>query len=285
MRLSWIPQSVAALTLAVGLTATATAAPAPAAPDRAWAPADSADIRPGVQMFTKGAQCTGNFVFGDAAGRVYVGYAAHCAGRGEATDTNGCTTPSLPYGTRVRFENGATAATAGDTVGRGRLVYSAWREMQRHGAGAGACAANDFALVRVDPDDEKKVNPTVPFWGGPVGLAGPAASGDQVYSYGSSTLRPPVVLSPKTGSSLGRTHGGWGWDVYTATPGIPGDSGSGFLDADGRAAGTLSTVAVAPLAGSNGLGNLRRELAFAQRHSGIDGLHLVRGTEPFTPLV
>ena len=124
----------------------------------------------------------------------------------------------------------------------------------------------------------------MPFWGGPVGLAGPAASGEQVYSYGASSLRPPMVLSPKTGSSLGRTNGGWGWDVYTATPGIPGDSGSGFLDADGRAAGTLSTVALAPLAGSNGLGNLQRELAFAQQHSGIDGLRLVHGTEPFTPL-
>ena len=65
---------------------------------------------------------------------------------------------------------------------------------------------------------------------------------------------------------------------------IPGDSGSGFLDADGRALGTLSTVAVAPLAGSNGVGNLARELDYAQAHSGIAGLHLVRGTEAFSPL-
>ena len=65
------------------------------------------------------------------------------------------------------------------------------------------------------------------------------------------------------------------------TPGIPGDSGSGFLDADGKALGVLSTVAIAPLAGSNGVGDLAKELAFAQAHSGIAGLALVPGTEPF----
>jgi hypothetical protein len=252
----------------------------------AWAPAASAKIHPGVQMFTRGAQCTANFVFSDGSGRVYVGYAAHCAGTGEATDTDGCDTGSLPLGTRVRFAEGATVATAGETVGRGTLVYSSWRAMQRlGGVGADACAANDFALVRVDADDADTVNPSVPFWGGPVGLSGAGApQGTQVYSYGQSSLRPTTALSPRTGVSLGRTHGGWGWDVYTATPGIPGDSGSGFLDADGRALGTLSTITLLPLAGSNGLGDLPRELAFAQDHSGIGGLRLVRGTEPFAPI-
>ena len=250
-----------------------------------WAPAGTATITPGVQMFTKGAQCTGNFVFRDGAGRTYVGYAAHCAGRGEATDTNGCNTRSVAIGTPVRFARGATAATGGDTVGRGTLAYSSWRTMRARGESRRAvCAANDFALVRVGRDHVRKVNPSVPFWGGPTGLSGAAPAGSQVYSYGSSSLRPTEVLSPRTGSSLGRTYGGWGFDVYTATPGIPGDSGSGFLDAEGRAAGTLSTVAIAPLAGSNGLGSLERELGYARAHSGIAGLHLVRGTEAFSPL-
>ncbi len=251
----------------------------------AWAPVGSATITPGVQMFTKGAQCTGNFVFRDGAGRTYVGYAAHCAGKGAATDTNGCHTRSVPLGTTVRFARGATVATGGDTVGRGALAYSSWRTMRAHGETRGpVCAANDFALVRVRAGDVRKVNPSVPFWGGPTGLSDSAPAGSEVYSYGSSSLRPTEVLSPKTGSSLGRTHGGWGFDVYTATPGIPGDSGSGFLDAKGRAVGTLSTVALAPLAGSNGLGNLGRELDYAQAHSGIAGLHLVRGTAEFTPV-
>jgi hypothetical protein len=250
-----------------------------------WAPADEAAIHPGTMMYTKGAQCTANFVFTDARSRVYVGYAAHCAGLGEATDTNGCTSRSVPLGTRVRFARGGTLASGGETVGRGRLAYSSWRTMRRIGLdpASNACAANDFALVRVAARHVDRVNPSVPVWGGPTSLGAAPESGETVYTYGQSSLRPGETLSPKTGTSLGRTSGGWGFDAYTATPGVPGDSGSGYLDSEGRAVGTLSTVAIAPLPGSNGLGTLGRELGFAQRHSGIAGLRLVAGTRDFDP--
>ena len=71
----------------------------------AWAPATTAAIHPGTMMYTQGAQCTANFVFTDSAANVYVGYAAHCAGLGSATDTNGCTAPTLPVGTPVTSES------------------------------------------------------------------------------------------------------------------------------------------------------------------------------------
>jgi len=252
-----------------------------------WAPVGRATITPGVQMYTAGAQCTANFVFTDARGRVYVGYAAHCAGLGEATDTDGCEAGSLPLGTPVRFARGGTLAGSGETLGRGRLAYSSWLTMGRRGTtAANPCAANDFALVRVGVTHERKVNPSVPFFGGPVGRGAVPAAGARVVTYGSSSARPTDLLSPKTGLSLGATYGGWGFDAYTLTPGIPGDSGSGLLDARGRAVGTLSTVALAPLPASNGVGSLARELDFARRTSGIAGLRLVPGTEPFraTPL-
>ncbi|MBB6629062.1 hypothetical protein H5V45_17175 [Nocardioides sp. KIGAM211] len=295
MRPSTPAALLAALVLAVPVAAsaapaTAAAASAPAAPvahrDVRWAPADSATIHPGVQMFTKGAQCTANFVFTDAASRVYVGYAAHCAGTGTQSDTNGCRTGSRPLGTPVRFATGATAAGGGTTVGRGTLVYSSWTAMRRAGTtNANACDFNDLALVRVDADDVAKVNPSVPFWGGPVALAkSDPEAGAQVFSWGQSSLRPTTVLSPRTGVVLARGGGGWSHEVYTATPGIPGDSGSGFLDADGRALGTLSTIAIAPVAGANGVGDLARELAFARDRSGLDGLRLVPGTEAFSPV-
>jgi hypothetical protein len=250
-----------------------------------WAPAGKAKIHPGVQMYTKGAQCTGNFVFSDRVGRVYVGYASHCAGKGEATDTNGCNTASHPIGTRVRFADDGTLVTGGTTVGHGTLAYSSWITMHRRNTkNRAACRANDFALVRVDRSDRRKVNPSMPFWGGPTGLSiAGAPAGSRVYSWGHSSLRPGDAASPKIGSSLGRTDRGWGWEVYTATPGIPGDSGSGFLDRRGRALGTLSTVQLAPKPGANGLGDLQHELRFAQRYSGIRGLHLVRGTKKFSP--
>ena len=93
----------------------------PSAPAGAAAPSK---IAPGVQMITAGAQCTGNFVFRDRRKRVYVGYAAHCAGKGESTDTNGCKTPSLPMGTRVSFVTGMNGLSDGTTVERSSSIVS-----------------------------------------------------------------------------------------------------------------------------------------------------------------
>ncbi|MGZ4426633.1 MAG: hypothetical protein ACXVXC_06680 [Nocardioidaceae bacterium] len=280
--------ALAALLLPFALLAAAPTSDAASAAS-SWAPAAKATITPGVMMYTRGAQCTANFVFRDAAGHTYVGYAAHCAGTGSSTDTNGCTTKSFPLGTRVRFASDGNVADPGTTVGRGRLVYSSWIAMHRLGTTArNTCAYNDLALVRVGRRYVRHVNPTVPFWGGPTGLARRTgtASGDRVYSYGNSSLRGGAEpLRPKTGSSLGDAARHWSHTVATATPGIPGDSGSGFMTAHGRALGVLSTVELAPVPGANGVGDLPRELAFAQRHSGLSGLHLVKGTKKFSPVL
>ena len=109
--------ATAVLAAASVVTAPGTATAAPT-----WAPADTAQIHPGVQMYTDGAQCTANFVYTDGSSNVYVGYAAHCAGLGEATDTNGCEAGSLPLGTKVDFVEGGSLATSGTRVGGGTLV-------------------------------------------------------------------------------------------------------------------------------------------------------------------
>ena len=279
---------LAALAALAGATvlgaATATIAPAAAAPT--WAPADEAVLTPGVQAYTEGGQCTTNFVFTDAADNVYLGYAAHCAGLGAATDTNGCDAGSQPIGTAVDFVGGGSLVGAGERVGEGTLAYSSWLTMQDRGeTDENACAFNDFALVQVDPADVGGVNPSIPFFGGPTGIdSDGVGAGETVYSYGNSSLRFGLEqLSPKQGISLGTTGDGWSHPVYTVTPGVPGDSGSAFLNADGAALGTLSTLAIAPLAGSNGVGDLASELAYAQQFSGIAGLELALGTEPFSP--
>ncbi|WP_139979458.1 hypothetical protein [Nocardioides litoris] len=251
-----------------------------------WTPAARATITPGVQMYTAGAQCTANFVFTDRRGGVYVGYAAHCAGQGSSSDTDGCSTRSLPLGTRVTFVRGGTPVSSGTRLGGGTLAYSSWATMRRLGTrDPNACAYNDFALVKVDKRDIGKVNPSVPHFGGPSGIdTNGVRLGEKVYSYGSSSLRAGVTaLSPKYGVGLGddAADRGWSHPLYTLTPGIPGDSGSGFMTAGGKAVGTLSTVVLAPLAGSNNLGDLSRELAFAQRHSGLKGLRLTPGTVRF----
>jgi hypothetical protein len=76
--------------------------------------------------------------------------------------------------------------------------------------------------------------------------------------------------------------GGRGHEVYTVTPGIPGDSGSGFLTADGDAVGVLSTLNLAPLPVSNTMTDLARAMRYAAQH-GFEDLALEPGTEPFTP--
>jgi hypothetical protein len=277
-----------ALAAAPVLAATALAAPASSAPT--WAPAATAQITPGVQMYTAGAQCTANFVFTDSSDNVYLGYAAHCAGQGEATDTNGCGQDSVPIGTPVTFNRGGSLISSGTQVGTGTLVYSSWITMNNLGTtDENTCAYNDFALVRVSNADKGKVNPSVPFWGGPVGIdTDGTAAGDRVFSYGNSSLRFGLSqLSPKTGISLGDSaaDGGWSHPLYTVTPGVPGDSGSAFLSEEGEAIGTLSTLGLAPLPLSNNIGDLSRELAFAQQNSGISGLQLALGTEAFDPIL
>jgi hypothetical protein len=254
----------------------ATVAVAAVAPSTAgaWAPAATATVHPGVQTVTAGGQCTANFIY-TAGGNTYIGQAAHCAGTGAATDTDGCLAGSLPLGTSVEVTGASRPGT---------LAYSSWLTMQANGeSDADTCAYNDLALVKLDPADVGKLNPSVPGFGGPTGVGGASATGDDVYSYGNSSLRFGITqLSPKRGIVVSTDGNGWSRTVYTATPGIPGDSGSGFLNGSGQAIGVLSTVAIAPLAGSNGVGDLSRELAYA-RANGLPDLALANGTEAFTP--
>lgn len=244
---------------------------------RVWAPAATADIRPGVQTLTEGGQCTANFVFTDAAGAVYLGQAAHCAAaEGGATDINGCLTGSKALGTPVKVQGASRPGT---------LAYSSWLTMQaRQETDENACRFNDFALVKLDPADVPSVNPSVPVFGGPTGLNTTGTTlGDAVYSYGNSSLRQGLtLLSPKRGISIGDQGAGWTHLVYTLTPGIPGDSGSGFMDARGNALGVLATLAVLPFVGSNGVTDMNLALDYLNRYSGMK-VTLVPGTQPFSP--
>jgi hypothetical protein len=260
---------VAAATLVVALSF---ARPASAAPT--WAPAATAAVHPGVQTETNGAQCTSNFVYYDASDALYLGQAAHCAGTGSNTDTDGCTTQSLPLGTPVTVDGASKPGT---------LAYSSWAAMQAAGdTDPNECAYNDISLIKLDPADYGKVNPSVPTLGGPTGTATSTAQGDTVFTYGNSSLRAGVtLLSPKRGVSLGSTGGGWTHEVYTVSPGIPGDSGSGFMTADGKAFGVLSTLQLAPKPAANGVSDLSRMLAYMSAHGG-PSVTLATGTEAFT---
>ncbi|MGW6117923.1 hypothetical protein ACWFRF_02690 [Nocardia sp. NPDC055165] len=253
-----------------------------------WGAAATATITPGTQTYTDGAgQCTTNYVFTDDSGAIYLGQAAHCAATGEASITDGCAATSLPTGTAVTFNRGGSLLSHGTAVATGKLVYSSWLAMQQSAeTDRNTCAFNDFALVEVPAEDVGKVNPSLPYWGGPVGMnTSGASTGERVYSYGNSGLRGGITgLSPQTGQCQDDdpATNGWTHALVSPTPGIPGDSGSAFLDREGRALGTLSTLGAAlPIV--NNIGDIDRELSYARAHSGLSGLRLVLGTEPFHP--
>jgi hypothetical protein len=274
----WRRTSLAALATAV-LAALGTATPATAhvhaaPPD--FAPAADAAITPGVLMQSPvgdGATsvCTAAFVFrGDDA--TYLGYAAHCAASGEPMGLSGCVEPVLPLGTRVAIEGNDGSRTSG------RLAYSSWGTMQERGESDEArCFLNDFALVELDPADVAGTNPSVPVLGGPTGLdTDGTVPGERVFSY-QPFHGDPVV---REGRSLGESGGGLAHHVDTAPPGRSGDSGSGYLDADGEAFGVLSTM-ILDGRPTNGVADLAQALAYANAYGGVGRVALVPGTEPF----
>jgi hypothetical protein len=271
--------AVSAATVGVVALGALVAPSASAAPSASWAAADDAAIRPGVVTDTEGGgRCTSNFIF-SSGGKTFIGQAAHCAGTGTATETNGCDSGSLPLGTAVTIKG------LDGTDRKGKLAYSSWITMQKKGeSDADTCAYNDFALVEI-ADGAADVNPTVPVFGGPTGVNTTGLSlGETVYSYQNSPLRLGIsALSPKVGIVATEAGGGHSHVVYTVTPGVPGDSGSGFMDDSGKATGVLSTLNIAPVAASNGVADLGKALAYAKANGGIGDVKLVNGTEPFSP--
>ncbi len=251
--------------LAAATVATATP-PASAAPR--WAPASKATIHPGVRTFTSGTQCRAGFIFYDAHA-VYLSQAAWCS-------------DALPLGTPVKIEGASRP---------GRLVYNSWLVSDIDG--------NDFALVRIDNVDRGRVNPSVPFWGGPVADGGRSSFGARVYTYGNSEVyclegdcrraSPAGVntLSPRFGIDIGPAcvlgcpaREGWTHSIYTVAPGVSGDQGSAVLDERGRALGILGY----PWHDTTDMvTDLPKAMAYMKANTNLDAIQLAKGTEPFLP--
>ncbi|HUR25319.1 MAG TPA: serine protease [Candidatus Thermoplasmatota archaeon] len=229
---------------------------------RVWADIGAASIRPGVQVFADGSQCTSNFIFTSPDNATaYLGFAAHCVTKNDPNNADdGCDPSSEPLaiGTPVEVEGADHPAT---------LAYTSWGSMQsRGGADDQECLYNDFAFAALEPRDAAKANPAMLFFGGPTALADPGDVGtlDKVLTYGDSGLRAGIAaLSPHEGYVIFTPgNGGWTSEVYTAPQGIPGDSGSGvLLGGDGSALGVLVTISYA--GGSNGVTTLSNAMAYA----------------------
>ena len=266
----------AALGLAAGAALLVPAA-ASAAPQSAFAPVGDAAIGPGVQVATpvgNGAElCTANFVYSDGS-TVYLGTAAHCMGTAEAgSSVDGCTEPVMDEGIAVsiRGRDGQNYA--------GTLAYNSWGTMQAKGETDPAlCSENDLALIAIAPQDVARTSPTVPGFGGPTELdTDGTKDGEKVYSYQPNQVG---VAPNKQGVSMGQPDP-WTHVVATVPPGVPGDSGSGYLDAEGHAFGSLSSL-MAPTT-TNGVADVAQALSYAKKNGSVGDVALVPGDEPFSP--
>lgn len=254
--------------------------PAPVWAEWEWADADEATIHPGV--WHNNRSCTANFVFTrvDDDGflvDVLIGTAAHCVS--VTSGANECTDEADPIDSLVDVDGATMPALH---------AYNATTTMQAVGEDdTGPCFGNDFAMLSLHPADWSRVNPSIPDHGGPVGVNETGTmAGDALYSWGNSALRQGIeVLSPKRGVAIETNEKGWNHLHYAITPGIFGDSGSPFLDADGNALGYLSTIALVPFPASNNANDLFRAMVYARTHDPrMAGLDLALGTEPWAPI-
>ncbi|MEV1294257.1 serine protease [Pseudonocardia sp. NPDC049635] len=259
----------------VGIATTARAEPVPTRPAVLPGPAP---VGPGVVTETAGAGlCTAGFVL-TAGGRTFLAQAAHCGGTGDETETDGCTSDTVPLGTPVTVRGADRTVT-------GTLAWSSWNTMQARGErDPDTCAYNDLALVELPRGAAPAVGAAVPFFGGPEGVrTDPPAVGTPVFGL----ANPPDATGARTlgaraGAIAGAVGGGWGHTVYSLVPGVAGESGSPLLDGEGRAVGVLSSLSTTADRPSIEYTDLGRALDYAERTDGPRGLTLAAGP-PFDP--
>lgn len=229
-----------------------------------WPSPAEASIRPGVRVFSEG-QCTSNFLFRTPDNAtLMLGVAAHCVASEPLGATSGCDDGVEP------LQPGAQVGIEG-ADNPGHVVYSAWWTMQQmENPSEDACLFNDFALVAVNASDRAQVNPAVEGLGGPTGLAGAdeIQFGDRVQWHGSTGATPETAATSRHEGVVAGS-GNWSFQTYSVLPGVFGDSGSGIMLEDGRAAGVLSTVNFLP-PGANGITKLDLALEYAREHADLE---------------
>lgn len=199
----------------------------------------SEGIRPGAWINMGASYCTASFVVEDEFGRLYLTTSGHC------TQSNG---------QRAEILHNTPIAGAAEWEEFGTVI-ARWPSGQ------------DAALIRIDEDWYDRVNPSMPGWGGPTGVAKSPPTDAYHYGWGWVTwqehnTRCRTATTMSWGSSV--------WWIQTETYGGGGDSGSGVMNAQGEAMGILnwaSNVQYPPLGIGEGsfysefLGGLRFDVA------------------------
>jgi hypothetical protein len=188
-------------------------------------------IRPGQWLVTVTtnpvgfAWCSANFVFKSGAD-FGLGTAGHCA----AKDALGAYPDVTAY---VVPPPGATCSGSPCLPG----FYHIGTFALSHNNGVG----DDFAMVKLYPQFNSWVNPTMPVWGGPTG-ANTSTLPTVVKHFGHGTV-VGTGGTPRAGVAYTFTaRGGNAFGWYGV--GAPGDSGSGVVTALGPAAGNFTHIII-----------------------------------------
>lgn len=194
--------------------------------------------------------CTANFIF-SGGGTKYVGTARHCVkGMGDKVVMQVDTATLAAVGTVAKLTRGGCPENVFES-------------------GPGCAPGNDFALVRLSSAVVRKwgVNPALPI-GGPSGVYG-GCDPQPVKFWGHGYEAGVAQGKPGAGLATSWRRRGYG---FTGV-GLGGDSGSGVVLADNRAAGNLTHLIVGDLdyPGSN----LAGTRATAMLNLVGDGIRLV----------
>lgn len=198
------------------------------------------DIGPGRQLnIAMGGSnylCTSNFVWEDAAGKLYLGTAGHCVLPADKTATHGPGADFDASGVKVRvcverctFGGFSGQVLRGSFVDLGPVAYA---RQSTGGTGIG----HDFGLIEIPASLYDQVDPGMPLWGGPTtSQPGRVIIGTPVCHYGYGVVWGETLATHgRVGSGLSTTTQGYSQIIHLAAG---GDSGSGAVTCQAGAGG------------------------------------------------
>lgn len=190
-------------------------------------------LSPGDEVVSDGTGCTLAFLLADPTG-LYFATAGHC----------------------IQVGNTAT------NPGLGNFGVGAFHHLKPEtGSETDGSPGEDFGLIRIDPEYYDKLNPKVCGWNGPTGLYDSAPGSGEVHHYGYGLLFGSISEETRTRTGYNLINDNTAF--YWTGAGVPGDSGSAVLAADGRALGVLTHLVVSP-PDTNGGTHLLRGFALAE---------------------
>jgi len=165
--------------------------------------------------------CTLNFVFSDAADRLFIGTAGHC---------------TTHVGQQIVLVG--DGSTIGEVTFRETGAYASDLEVLMDPVGWAGYVTNDidFALIAIDPERYSEVSPAVRGWGGPTGVAEPSETeaGQLILQFGQGHGIRDTPLQARQGVLIDHDE-----EMFEfAMPVSGGDSGSPVIHAaTGKALG------------------------------------------------